>query len=73
MTKSEEKSWRKTFDGMARHTWVAFPMALIGIMESIMESQVYTPGERIEMMKWAMEAYNDALKEASSNAESMPD
>lgn len=73
MTKSEEKSWRKTFDGLARHTWVAFPMALIGIMESIMESQVYTPGERIEMMKWAMEAYNDALMEASSNAESMPD
>lgn len=71
MTKSEEKSWRKTFDGLARHAWVAFPMALIGIMESIMESQVYTPGEKIEMMKWAMEAYNNALKEASSNAETV--
>lgn len=71
MTKSEEKIWRNTFDGLARHAWVAFPMALIGVMESIMESKVYTPRERIEMMKWAMEAYNDALKEASSNAETV--
>ena len=47
MNKREEESWRKTFDGLARNTWVAFPMALIGIMESIMESQVYTPGEKL--------------------------
>lgn len=73
MTKSEEKSWRKTFDGLARHTWVAFPMALIGIMESIMESQVYAPGEKVEMMRWAMDAYNEAVKEAANNGKNLSD
>ena len=73
MNEREEKRWREIFDGLARHSWVAFPMALIAIMESIMESQWYTPGEKIELMRWAMEAYNDARKEEGSNAESMPD
>lgn len=73
MNKREEKSWRKTFDGLARHTWVAFPMALIGIMESIMESQVYAPGEKVEMMRWAIEAYNEAVKEAANNGKNLSD
>ena len=67
MNKREEESWRKTFDGLARHTWVAFHLALIGIMESIMESQVYAHGEKVEMMRWAMDAYNEALNETSVN------
>ena len=73
MTEREEKRWRKTFDGLARHTWVAFPVALIGVMESIIDSQAYAPGEKIRLMELAMDAYNDATKEASSNAEGMPD
>lgn len=72
MTEKEATRWRETFASLARYAWVAFPVALIGVMESIMESQAYTPGEKVEMMKWAMEAYNDAVEEAASNAQSMP-
>lgn len=71
MTEKEATRWRETFASLARYAWVAFPVVLIGVMESIMESHAYTPGEKVEMMKWAMEAYNDALKEASSNAETV--
>lgn len=67
MTKSEEKIWRNTFDGLARHAWVAFPVALIGVMESIIDSQAYAPGEKIKLMKLAMDAYNEALNETSVN------
>ena len=42
-------------------------------LESIMDSPCYTASEKLKLMKRAMIAYNDALKEASSNAESMPD
>lgn len=73
MTKRDEESWQGHFARAASRVWVAFPQALINTLEGIMKLQVYTPAERIEMMKWAMDAYNDALKEASSNAESMPD
>lgn len=67
MTKSEEKSWREYFAREASRRWVAFPWVLIGALEDIMKLQSHTPGEMVEMMKWAMEAYNDALKETSVN------
>lgn len=73
MTKSEEKSWREYFAREASRRWVAFPWALIGALEGIMELQERTSGQKLKLMKWAMEAYNNALEEASSNAKGMPD
>lgn len=71
MDKNMERRLREHYAREARHRWVAFPQALICTMEDIIKIQSYTPGERVEMMKWAMEAYNDALKEAFSNAETV--
>lgn len=73
MTKSEERRLREHYAREARHRWVAFPLALVGTLEAIMELQGLTAGKKLKQMQWAMDAYNDALKEASSNAESMPD
>ena len=33
--------------------------------------QELTAGQKLKQMQWAMDAYNDALKEASSNAETV--
>ncbi len=71
MTKSEERRLRDYFARAARHRWVASPWALVGTLEAIMELQGLTAGQKLKQMQWAMEAYNDALKEASSNAETV--
>ena len=73
MTKSEERRWREYFAREASRRWVAFPWVLIGALEGIVELQERTAGQKLKLMQWAMDAYNDALKEASSNAKSMPD
>ena len=73
MTKSEERRLREYYTREARRRWVAFPWALVGALEAIMGLQGLTSGQKLKQMQWAMDAYNDALKEASSNAESMPD
>lgn len=73
MTKSEERRLREHYASQARRRWVAFPLALVGALEAIMGLQGLTAGQKLKQMQWAMEAYNDALKEARINAESMPD
>ena len=72
MTKSEERRLREHYAREARRRWVASPWALVGTLEAIMGLQELTAGQKLKQMQWAMEAYNDALKEASSNAQSMP-
>lgn len=73
MDKEEERSWREFFAASARRTWVKFPRGVIATLEAIMEFQGRTDEEKFDLMQWAMEEYRSALKEASSNAEGMPD
>lgn len=73
MTKREERRLREHYAREARRRWVAAPWALVGALEAIMGLQGLTAGQKLKQMQWAMDAYNDALKEASSNAKSMPD
>ena len=71
MTKSEERRWREYYAASARR-WKHNPWALVGNLEAIMGFQDLTAGQKIRRMQLAIEAYNEAMKEASSNAESMP-
>ena len=71
MTKRDKEYWERYFHEKAVQ-WKRNPWALVYDLESIMDSPCYTAREKLKLMRWAMEAYNDALKEASSNAQSMP-
>lgn len=68
--KSYEKRWREYYAERARR-WRGEPWTLLGTLEAIMGLQELTAGQKLKRMHWAMDAYNDALKEASSNAETV--
>lgn len=72
MTKRDEAYWEKHFFEQAIR-WKSDPWTLVYDLESIMDSPCYTASEKLKLMKRAMEVYNNARKEASSNAEGMPD
>ena len=72
MTKRDEEYWEKHFSERAIR-WRSDPRSLVYDLESIMDSPCYTAREKLKLMQRAMETHNNALKEASSNAESMPD
>lgn len=69
--KSYEERWREYYAERARR-WRGEPWTLLGTLEAIMGFQDLTAGQKLQRMRWAMDAYNDALKEAASNAQSMP-
>lgn len=69
--KSYEKRWRERYAERARR-WRGEPWALLGTLEAIMGFQELTAGQRLQRMRWAIEAYNSEVKEAASNAQSMP-
>lgn len=73
MARSEEKSWRECYAKEARNHWLEFPWELIGVLWAIIICNYYTSAQKVDHIQWAMEAYNKAVEEASSNAESMPD
>ena len=68
MNKRDEAYWERYFPEQAIR-WKSDPWALVYDLESIMDSPCYTASEKLKLMRWAMDAYNDARKEASSNAE----
>lgn len=68
MNKRDKEYWERYFPEKAVQ-WKRNPWALVYDLESIMDSPCYTASEKLKLMQWAMIAYNDALKEASSNAE----
>ena len=70
MTKRDEAYWEKHFSEWAIRSR-SDPWALVYDLESIMDSPCYTASEKLKLMKRAMEAYNEAVKEASSNAETV--
>lgn len=72
MNKRDEAYWKRYFPERAI-LWRRDPWALVYDLESLMDSVCYTAREKLKLMRWAMDAYNEAVKEASSNAESMPD
>lgn len=69
--KSYEERWREYYAERA-HRWRGEPWALLGTLEAIMGFQELTAGQRLQRMQWAIEAYNNAVEEAASNAQSMP-
>ena len=71
MNKNEERRLREHYAREARHRWVAFPWAMVGTLEAIMELQGLTAGQKLKQMQWAMDAYNDALMEARINAKTV--
>lgn len=72
MNKRDEAYWETHFSEWAIR-WRSDPLALVYDLESIMDSPCYTASEKLKLMKRAMEVYNNARKEARSNAQSMPD
>lgn len=70
MNKRDEAYWEKHFSEWAIR-WRSDPWALVYDLESIMDSPCYTASEKLKLMRWAMDAYNEAVKEASSNAETV--
>lgn len=72
MNKRDEEYWEKYFSERAIR-WRSDPWSLVYDLESIMDSPCYTASEKLKLMKRAMEVYNNTRKEASSNAQSMPD
>ena len=44
--------------------WIECPWELLGTLEAIMGFQELTAGQRLRRMRWAMDAYNDAVAEA---------
>lgn len=71
MNKRDKEYWERYFPEKAVQ-WKRDPWHLVHDLESIMDSPCYTAREKLKLMQLAMEVYNDALKEASSNAQSMP-
>ena len=69
--KSCEERWREYYAERARR-WRGEPWALLGTLEAIMGFQELTAGQKLLRMRWAIEAYNSEVKEAASNAQSMP-
>lgn len=69
--KSYEERWREYYAERARR-WRGEPWALLGTLEAIMGFQELTAGQKLLRMRWAIEAYNSEVKEAASNAQSMP-
>ena len=63
VSKREEQMWREHYAEDARR-WVYLPWSLLGVFEAIMNVQDYTPSRKLQQMRWAMDAYNDAAAEA---------
>ena len=63
MNKRDEAYWEKHFSEWAIR-WRSDPLALVYDLESIMDSPCYTAREKLKLMRWAMDAYNDAAAEA---------
>ena len=61
--KSYEARWREYYAERARR-WRGEPWALLGTLEAIMGFQELTAGQKLQRMRWAMDAYNDAVAEA---------
>ena len=70
MNKRDEAYWEKHFSEWAIR-WRSDPLALVYDLESTMDSPCYTARDKLKLMRWAMDAYNEAVKEASSNAETV--
>ena len=68
--KSYEERWREYYAERARQ-WRGKPWALLGTLETIMGFQELTAGQKLQRMQWALEAYNSAVKEEGSNAETV--
>ena len=62
ISKTMERIWRDFYAKEAPY-WVDKPWALIGTMEAIMAAEEDTPRYRLKKMQWALEAYNQALRE----------
>lgn len=70
MTTRDEAYWEKHFSEWAIR-WRSDPWALVYDLERIMDSPCYTASEKLKLMKRAMEVYNEAVKEAGSDAETV--
>ena len=70
MNKRDEEYWKRYFPERAI-LWRRNPWALVYDLESLMDSVCYTAREKLKLMRWAMDAYNDALMEARINAKTV--
>ena len=72
MNKRDKEYWERYFPEKAVQ-WKRNPWALVYDLESIMDSPCYTASEKLKLMRWAMDAYNEAVKEAAHNGKNLSD
>lgn len=72
MTRKENARWRERTARKAR-TWVRDPWTVLDTLDDVLGTPKETCAAKLDRIRFILEAYNDARKEASSNAQSMPD
>lgn len=68
MTRTENARWRERTARKAR-AWVRDPWTVLDTLDDVINTPKETCAAKLDRIRFVLEAYNDARKEASSNAQ----
>ncbi|WP_294548470.1 hypothetical protein [uncultured Pseudoflavonifractor sp.] len=68
MTRTENARWRERTARKAR-TWVRDPWTVLETLDDVINTPKETCAAKLDRIRFVLEAYNDARKEASNNAQ----